>query len=113
MNQKTKAYLALGTVSFVWGTTYLAMRTGAEHMPGLMLAAIRNTAAGILVVGWFLLKGHRIPDLKTLLRLALIGLVMLGAGNGLMNWGEQTVPSGLASILAALNPLCIAFLAYY
>lgn len=109
MNQKTKAYFALGTVSFVWGTTYLAMRTGAAHMPGLMLAAIRNTAAGILVVGWFLLKGHRIPDLKTLLRLALIGLVMLGAGNGLMNWGEQTVPSGLASILAALNPLCIAF----
>lgn len=108
MNQQTKAYIALGTVSLVWGTTYMAMRTGAEHMPGLMLAAIRNTIAGLLVVGWFLLKGHRFPDIKTLLRLALIGLMLLGAGNGLMNWGEETVPSGLASILAALNPLGIA-----
>lgn len=109
MHRKTKAYFALGIVCFAWGTTYLAMRTGAEHMPGLMMAAIRNILAGILVVGYFFIKGYRIPDIKTLLQLALIGLIMLGIGNGLMNWGEQTVPSGLASILAALNPLCLAF----
>jgi drug/metabolite transporter (DMT)-like permease len=108
MNQKTKAYIALGVVSFVWGTTYLAMRTGVQHMPGLMLAAIRNTISGIIVITWFLIKGYRIPDYKTLLRLGIIGVLLLGFGNGLMCWGEQTVPSGLASVLAAVNPMCMA-----
>lgn len=109
MNQKTKAYIALGIVCIAWGTTYLAMRTGVQQMPGLMLAAIRNTVCGVLVVGWFLLRGHRIPDWKTLGRLALVSGLLLAMGNGLMTWGEQTVPSGLAAVLAALNPLCIAF----
>jgi drug/metabolite transporter (DMT)-like permease len=77
-------------------------------MPGLMLSAIRNTLSGLIVVGWFISRGHRLPDTKTLLRLALIGILMLGFGNGCMCWGEQTVPSGMASVLAALNPLCMA-----
>ncbi|TAN19465.1 MAG: hypothetical protein EPN37_03465 [Chitinophagaceae bacterium] len=109
MNTKTKAYIAIATVCLVWGTTYLAMRAGVRHMPGLMLAAIRNSVCGVMVVSWFLIRGHRLPDLKTLGRLAIISLFLLGIGNGFMTWGEQTVPSGLASVLAALNPLCIAF----
>lgn len=109
MNTKTKAYIALGIVCLAWGTTYLAMRTGVKSMPGLMLAALRNSICGVIVVSWFLLKGHRFPDVKTLGRLALISALLLGVGNGFMSWGEETVPSGLAAVLAALNPLCIAF----
>jgi len=108
MSQKTKAYIALGMVCFIWGTTYLAMRTGVKHTPGLMLAAMRQTACGIIVTGWFLAGRYPIPDRQTLLRLGIIGALMLGIGNGLMTWGEQTVPSGLAAILASLNPLCMA-----
>ncbi len=108
MTQKTKALIALGLVCFFWGTTYLAMRTGVQHIPGLMLAAIRQLVCGALVVGWFLVKKHPLPDLATLLRLALVGTLMLGAGNGLMSWGEETVSGGLASVLAALSPLCMA-----
>lgn len=107
MQGKTKAYLALASVCFLWGTTYLAMRTGARHMPGLMLAAVRQCLAGGLVVGFFLLRGAKLPDRATLLRLAGIGVLMLSVGNGLMTWGEQTVNSGLASVLAALNPMGI------
>lgn len=108
MKANTKAYLALTSVCVLWGTTYLAIRTGASHMPGLMLAAVRQTACGIAVVGYFLLRGYRLPDVRTLARLAVIGILMLGVGNGLMSWGEQTVNSGLASMLAALNPMGIA-----
>lgn len=108
MKANRKAYLALMSVCVLWGTTYLAMRTGAGHMPGLMLAALRQTIGGVVVVGFFLLRGARLPDLRTLARLAVIGILMLGIGNGLMSWGEQTVNSGLASMLAALNPMCIA-----
>ena len=33
-----KAYFALGLVSFFWGTTYIASRIGAQHMPGLFVS---------------------------------------------------------------------------
>lgn len=108
MTQKTKAYVALGAVCFLWGTTYLAMRTGVQHMPGLMLAGIRQTICGVIVVGVYLLRRYPIPDLGMMVRLAVVGALLLGAGNGLMSWGEQTVPSGLASVLGALNPMCMA-----
>lgn len=84
------------------------MRTGVRHMPGLMLAAVRQTICGVIVVGVFLLRRYPIPSPGMLVRLGIVGALMLGAGNGLMNWGEQTVPSGLASVLGALNPMCMA-----
>ncbi|MGH2643740.1 MAG: EamA family transporter, partial [Chitinophagaceae bacterium] len=62
-----------------------------------------------MVVSWFLIRGYKLPNIKTLARLAVISLFLLGIGNGFMTWGEQTVPSGLAAVLPALNPLCIAF----
>ena len=34
-----KAYIALGLVSFFWGTTYIAARIGTQQMPGLFVAA--------------------------------------------------------------------------
>ncbi len=36
-----KAYIALGLVSFFWGTTYVAARVGAQEVPGLFMAGVR------------------------------------------------------------------------
>ncbi len=59
-----RAYIALGLVSFFWGTTFIATRIGAQQMPGLFLAAVRQLSSGLLMVGFFLLKGYKLPDLK-------------------------------------------------
>ena len=37
-----KAYGALAIVSFFWGTTYIAAKIGAQHIPGLFLAGTGN-----------------------------------------------------------------------
>jgi hypothetical protein len=34
-SEKTRALIALGLVSFFWGTTWLASKKGVEEMPGL------------------------------------------------------------------------------
>jgi drug/metabolite transporter (DMT)-like permease len=104
----SKAYWALGIVSFFWGTTYLAMRIGAHDIPGMYLAGIRNLTAGTLLVGFFLIKGHRLPVRPLLFQIALQGFFMLAIGNGLMTWAMQFITSGLAAILGALVPLLMA-----
>ena len=54
----SRAYIALAIVSFFWGTTYIASRIGAQHMPGLFMAGIRQFSSGINI-GRFL-PGKRI-----------------------------------------------------
>ena len=61
-----KAYLALAIVSFFWGTTYVAARVGAQEMPGFFVAGVRQFLAGFLLVGFFLLKGFKLPALAEL-----------------------------------------------
>ena len=49
----TKAYVALGLVSFFWGTTYVATRYGAQQMPGLFMAGVRQFFSGLILVSFF------------------------------------------------------------
>ena len=69
-----KAYIALGLVSFFWGTTYIASRIGAQHMPGLFVAGIRQFLSGLILVGFFLLRGYQLPGWKVLKRISVQGI---------------------------------------
>jgi drug/metabolite transporter (DMT)-like permease len=103
----TPALLALVWVSIFWGTTYFAAKIGVQYTHGLYLAGIRQTVAGLLLVGFFMLRGYPLPDRKTLRRVSVIGLLMLLGSNGLMTWAMQYIPSGLGAIIAATVPLWI------
>jgi drug/metabolite transporter (DMT)-like permease len=103
-----RAYLALAIVSFFWGTTYLASRVGAQHMPGLFVAGMRQFIAGFILVGYFLLKGFQLPEWKVLKRISIQGILLLCIANGLLTWSLQYISSGLAAIIAGLVPLFIA-----
>jgi drug/metabolite transporter (DMT)-like permease len=37
-------------------------------------------------------------------RLAMLGVLLLGLGNGGLVWAEQTIPSGFAALLVAMTP---------
>lgn len=109
----TSAYLALIIVSFFWGTTYLASRIGVQHMHGIMLAGLRQTAAGIILVAFFMLRGYKLPELPILSRLFVIGVLMLCGSNGLMTWAMQYIPSGMGAIIAATVPIWITVFSYF
>jgi drug/metabolite transporter (DMT)-like permease len=40
-----------------------------------------------------------------------VGALLLGGGMGMVAWGEQTIPSGIAALLVAMMPVWIAVLA--
>jgi drug/metabolite transporter (DMT)-like permease len=45
-NAKTKALFALGVVSIVWGTTWIASKQAVQNMPALQMAGIRQFIGG-------------------------------------------------------------------
>ncbi len=109
MNKELKrAYFALAIVSFFWGTTYIAAKMGAQHMPGLFLAALRQFLSGSILVAFFLIKGYSIPGWNVLKKISVQSIFLLCIANGLLTWSVEYISGGLAAIIAALVPLFIA-----
>jgi drug/metabolite transporter (DMT)-like permease len=103
-----KAYIALGIVSFFWGTTFIASRIGAQHMPGLFVSGIRQFVSGSILVSFFLIKGHHLPGRAILKKISIQSIFLLCIANGLLTWSVEYISGGLAAIIAALVPLFIA-----
>lgn len=104
------ALAAYATVCVVWGSTYLAIRIGVQHLPPALLGAFRFIAAGAVLLTVALLVGQRLPrrpiDWRTN---AIVGLLLLGIANGLVIWAEQFVHSGVAAIVVVTVSLWLAF----
>jgi drug/metabolite transporter (DMT)-like permease len=103
----SRAYIALAIVSFFWGTTYIASRIGAQHMPGLFMAGIRQFSSGLILVGFFMAKGYSLPSKEIMRKISLQGIFLLCFANGLLTWSLEYISSGLAAIIAALVPLFV------
>ena len=108
------AWVCLLIVWVVWGSTYLAIRVGVETMPPLLMAAVRNLVAGMIMFP-LALRSRRAavragravrywPSRAEWIGCAIVGVLLLVA-NGAVGIGEQTVPSGLAALLVATVPL--------
>ena len=91
----------------MWGTTYLAIRIALESIPPLLMAAMRYTAAGTILATILKLRGERLPGVRAWPSLFLLGVLLLGFGNGGVVWAEQTIPSGLTAVLVATSPFWI------
>ncbi len=102
-----KGYIALALVSFFWGTTYIASKIGTHHMPGLFVAGVRQFSSGLIMVGFFLLRGYQLPTLSDLKKISIQGLFLLCFANGMLTWSLEYISSGLAAIIAALVPLFV------
>ena len=97
---------ALFALYIIWGSTYFAIRIGVESWPPLMMAGVRFFSAGLLLIAFLLITGHRLPSLRPLLNAALIGVLLLAVGNGMVTLAEhQNVPSGIAAVVVATVPL--------
>lgn len=102
-----KAYLAWVNVCILWGTTYLAIRIGVEEWPPLLFAGLRWVLAGALLVIFLKAKGYKMPDMREFFNISVMGVLLLGFGNGLIVISEITVPSGLAALLITTVPFWI------
>jgi drug/metabolite transporter (DMT)-like permease len=104
VTSKRSAYLAWLVVCLVWGTTYLCIRVALETMPPLLMAGARWVLAGAIILIGLKIRGERIPKPGAWWSLTLLGILLIGFGNGAVVWAEQTVPSGLTAVLVAAVP---------
>ncbi len=93
----------------IWSSTWVAIKIGLEDLPPLLGAGIRFSLAGVGLLVLARLMGR---PLRTDARLAtVLALLPFAAAYGLIYWGEQYVPSGLAAVLFGIMPLYSATLA--
>ncbi|MEU8286068.1 EamA family transporter [Micromonospora sp. NPDC048905] len=114
----TLIWTALIVVYLLWGSTYLAIRIAVETLPALLSAALRFAVAGLILA--VVLRLRRGPgalrvDLRQLGSAALVGVLLLAGGNGLVVLAESgppgvAVPSGIAALLVATVPLLVVLL---
>ena len=93
----------------IWSSTWVAIKIGLEDLPPLLGAGIRFAIAGVGLLAVARLMGR---PLRTDARLAtVLALFPFAGAYGLIYWGEQYVPSGLAAVLFGIMPLYSAVLA--
>lgn len=97
---------ALFALYIIWGSTYFVIRIGVESWPPFMMAGVRFLSAGMMLMAFLLITGHKLPSLRPMLNAALIGVLLLAIGNGFVTVAEhQNVPSGIAAVVVATVPL--------
>ncbi|MDZ3823391.1 MAG: drug/metabolite exporter YedA [Pseudoxanthomonas sp.] len=100
--------LALLSVYLIWGSTYLGIRFGLQGFPPFLMAGLRFLCAGSAVYLWLRLRGRPAPTARQWRNAALMGVLLLGLGNGLVSVAQQSVASGLAAVAVASMPLWAA-----
>jgi drug/metabolite transporter (DMT)-like permease len=101
--------LAFFAIYVVWGSTYLAIRVAVDTIPPLATAGIRHLFAGLILFVWARGFSTRITASEWRASLVVAALFFL-IGHGTLHWAEQTVPSGVAALLVATEPLWIALM---
>jgi drug/metabolite transporter (DMT)-like permease len=97
---------ALGGVWVIWGSTYLAIRYGLETFDPFVLQATRFVIASILLGVFARWRGLPWPTWRQARNAALIGLMLLIGGVGLVTLAEDRgLASGVAATIIAVQPM--------
>jgi drug/metabolite transporter (DMT)-like permease len=98
---------AFAIVYLVWGSTYLAIRFALETLPPFSMAAARFlVAGGAMYVFARVVGGAAAPTRAQWKTTAIVGVLLLVFGNGLVVWAELRVPSGMAALIVGVVPCC-------
>src|SRR5207248_896541 len=81
-------WLALLAVYIIWGSTYLAIRFAIEGFPPFLMAGIRFVLAGGLMFVFLRLRGAPNPTRREWGAAAIVGLLLLVGGNGMVTVAE-------------------------
>ena len=98
-------------VYLIWGSTYLAIRIALDGYPPFLMASIRFVIAGVLMLGVLRWRGMVMPTRRQWINCAITGTLLLGLGNGMVCFAEQTVASGISAVAVASMPLFAAVFA--
>ena len=104
----TAAWTALAAVAPIsWGTTYLVTTEFLPPDRPLLSGALRTLPAGLAVLSFTC----ALPRGRWWWRAAVLGLLNVGAFNGLLFVAAYRLPGGVAATVISMQPLLVAGLA--
>lgn len=94
-------------LSFLWGTSFMAIKAGLEFIPPVLFAAFRYDLAGVIMLGYAASateywRPRSRADWSTVL---ISAVLIIALYNAFLFVGQQGVTSGVAAILIAMNPI--------
>jgi drug/metabolite transporter (DMT)-like permease len=110
---RVKIAVAMGLVWLIWGSTYLAIRYAVATLPPLAMSGVRFLLAGAVLYLWDRRRGTPAPSPRQWRSAAIVGLLLLLGGNGLVVWAEKRVDSGLAALLVSTTPIFMVLLPWW
>ena len=102
---------AFDAIYFLWGSTYLAIRYTVEAVPPFLAITVRCVLGAAVLFGWLAARGRlQRATLRQWATAILAGGLLFAAGQAVLAWAEQRVPSGSAALLLATIPLWMVLL---
>src|SRR5262245_20242382 len=99
---KTKHWLIFILLGAIWSSSFMWIKIALQEVGPMTLVAFRASFG--LLFGVVVILIQRVPlprGRKTWLSLLLLGLTNIAIPFFLISWGEQSIDSGVASILDA------------
>ena len=113
-SERLRIWVGFSIVSFVWGSTWLAIKIGLENIPPFLGAGVRFAVATVILLIIVRIRKIRVPFTRDAKKVYLVlGILSFGIAYGLAYWGEQFITSGLCSVLFAAFPLCVAVFSHF
>ena len=104
--------LAFFAVYVFWGSTYIGIAFAIKTIPPFLMSSVRFLTAGLVLYAACRVCKVPRPSLRDLGGSALLGLILIFAGNAGSTWAIQNIPSGPAALLVATEPLWLVLLAW-
>lgn len=110
---KFSLIFAYAMIYIIWGSTYLGIRFSVQTIPPLLSGGLRFLMAGLLLTGFRLLRGVGMPTLAGWKSAYKAGLLPFVISYGLITTAEVVVPSSVAALLVALEPLWFCLIGWF
>lgn len=107
---RTALIAGFAAIYIIWGSTYLGIRIAVESMPAFLMASARFLVAGAIVIGFIALTRGFKATARQWRDNAIVGGFLCLGGNGLVSWAEETVPSGIATLIISAGPVFIVLM---
>ena len=110
---EARTWAAFLGLSAIWGSSFLFIEVGLEEgVPPFTIVGMRVLFGSLFLAGALVLTGGRLSVRWDVWRRFLVlGLTNVVVPFALIAWGQQHIPSGMASILNALVPFFTIMLA--
>lgn len=109
-----RQWLTFIVLSFAWGSSFLFIKIGVEHVGPFTLVAGRFWIGWLAISVLFFINGGGFPATRNGWgKLLFLGLLNTAIPIYLIAWGEQNIDSGPASILNSTVPIWTVLLAHF